>query len=201
MKSIRIFSVGCLVGMAVSVGIAQAAPEELLKSCASCHGEDGNVDDLNVPNIAGLSEVYFIDNMLAYKSGDRPGISYKPKDGEETDMGEISKDLSEADIEALAAFYAEQKYQPREQAVDAALAAKGKEVFDDACEKCHSEGGAVAEDDAGILAGQGKPYLQAQFKLYDEGSRYMPKKMASKWEELSDDDKAALIEFMAGGSK
>ena len=85
--------------------------------------------------------------------------------------------------------------------MDAALAAKGKSAFDDSCDKCHSEGGSVAGDDAGLIAGQGKPYLEAQFKQFDDGSRSMPKKMKKKYEALSGEDKAAIIEFLAGGGK
>jgi sulfide dehydrogenase cytochrome subunit len=32
-------------------------------------------------------------------------------------------------------------------------AAKGKAIHACACDKCHTEGGSVVEDDAGILAG------------------------------------------------
>ena len=116
-------------------------------------------------------------------------------------MAEVAKKLSEADIDAVAEHFAGQTYAPHAQQVDAALAAKGKAAFDDNCEKCHSEGGSVADDDASLLAGQGKPYLEEQFKLYDDGSRPMSKKMAKKFEKISDEDKAAIIEFLAGGGK
>ena len=201
MKIVRSLSAACLLFVMGSAGVALAGVEDLIKDCDSCHGANGNGDDLSVPNIAGMSEVYLSDTMLAYKAGDRPGIKYKPKDGDETDMGAISQKLSEDDIAALAAHYAAQQFKPHVQQVDAALAAKGKEAFDEACEKCHSEGGSVADDDAGIIAGQGKPYLEGQFKLYDDGSRPMPKKMTKKYEELDDAAKAAIIEFLAGGGK
>ena len=201
MTKLRILSVACLLGLAVGLNPAQAGTDELIKDCENCHGKGGNGDDLKVPNIAGMSEVYLHDTLVAYKGGDRPGVRYKPKDGEETDMVEIVKKLSEDEISALAAHFAKQQYQPHAQQVDAALAAQGKEAFDAACEKCHSEGGTLADDDAGILAGQGKPYLEQQFKLYRDGKRAMPKKMAKKMEDLDDATSAAIVEFLAGGSK
>jgi len=202
MKTSHTLTMVCLLGAAVSFGSAQAGTDELVKNCETCHGAGGNGDDLKVPNIAGMSEVYLNDTMTAYKSGDRPaGSKYKPKDGEESDMAMVAKKLSEGDIEAVAAHFAGQTFRPHAQQVDAALAAKGKAAFDEGCEKCHSEGGSVAADDAGVIAGQGKPYLEEQFKMYDDGLRPMPKKMKKKFEALSGDDKAAIIEFLAGGGK
>ena len=65
------------------------------------------------------------------------------------------------------------------------------------CEKCHSEGGSVAGDEAGILAGQPLKYLQATFKEYSDGSRHQPKKMKEKWDQLKPADQEALIQFYA----
>jgi cytochrome subunit of sulfide dehydrogenase len=75
------------------------------------------------------------------------------------------------------------------QKFDAELAKKGKMLHDKLCEKCHSEGGSVASDDLGILAGQKMAYLEEQFKFFKEGKRPIDKKMKPKMEEL---DKAGL---------
>ena len=180
----------------VSAGVDQIA-----KDCDGCHGKDGNSEVGKVPSIAGMSAAYLSDTLIGYKSGDRPGLKYTPKDGAETDMNEVAKKLSDDDISAIADHYAGLTFKPGKQSVDSAMAAKGKAVFDDECEKCHSEGGTVADDDAGIIGGQWKPYLEGQFKLFDEEKREMPKKMAKKFSKVSASDKAAIIEFLAGGGK
>lgn len=180
----------------VSAGVDQIA-----KDCDGCHGKDGNSEVGKVPSIAGMSAVYLGDTLIAYKSGDRPGLKYAPENGAETDMNEVAKKLSDDDIKAISDHYAGLTFKPVEQSVDSALAAKGKEVFDHDCKMCHSEGGSVADDDAGIIAGQWKPYLEEQFKLFDEEKREMPKSMARKYSKISADDKAAIVEFLAGGSK
>ena len=201
MRKIQSLFVIGLLGSAIGAGIAQAAPADLVKKCEGCHGADGNGSDLNVPNIAGMSAVYIGDTLLAYKAGDRPGIKYKPKDGDESDMATVAKSLSEEDIKAVAAHFAGKTYQMHPQDVDAALAAQGKQLFADNCDRCHSDGGTIAEDDSSLLAGQGKPYLQKQFENFTSGARQMPKKMAKRFEKLDDAGKAAVIEYLAGGAK
>ena len=161
--------------VSVSAGI-----DQVIKDCDVCHGKDGNSEIGEVPSIAGMSVGYLGDTMAAYKSGDRPGLKYKPKDGAETDMNALAKELSDDELTAVAKHYAGLTFKPVQQSVDVALAAKGKEVFDSLCEKCHSEGGSVADDDAGILGGQWKPYLEEQFKLFSEDKRAMPKKKKQK---------------------
>lgn len=200
MKKLSTF---CLLGVLASVPFtsATAGVKEMAMKCASCHGENGNSKHEEVPNIGGMSALYLHDTMMSYKDGTRPGRKFKPDDGEETDMNAVAKKLSEGDIQNLADFYAAKKFAKHEQKVDPKLAEAGKHVFDKGCEKCHSEGGSVAEDDASILAGQWKTYLKHEFELFSSGEREMPKKMAKRYEKLSEQEKEALLEFLAGGSK
>ena len=171
------------------------------EKCAACHGKDGNSDDPKVPSIAGFSAPTITDMLEAYRSGDREGDKYKPKEGKETDMNEVAKALTEEDSEAVAEYYAKQTFKPAPNKFDAKLAKKGAKIHDKRCEKCHSEGGSVADDDAAILAGQWKEYLEEQFEELSKGERPMPKKMKKKFKKLNDKQKAALIEFYAAGGK
>ena len=119
MRKIQSLFVIGLLGSVIGAGIAQAAPADLIKKCEGCHGADGNGSDLNVPNIAGMSDVYIGDTLLAYKAGDRPGIKYKPKDGDESDMATVAKSLSEGDIKAVAAHFGGVAYAELGAATDA----------------------------------------------------------------------------------
>ena len=51
-------------------GPLSAAPTAsmLADTCAGCHGTDGASVGPATPNIAGLSETYFTDTMLAFKT-------------------------------------------------------------------------------------------------------------------------------------
>ncbi len=172
-----------------------AQSSELTDKCDKCHGKNGNSEDTKVPTIAGFSAAALEDILNQYKAGDRPAEKYKPKDGDETDMQAISKDLSEDDIKAVAAYYAKQTFTPHKQKFDAKLAKKGAKVHKKRCEKCHSDGGSNADDDAAILAGQWRGYLTHQFELIASGERDVPKKMRKKFKKLKDGDVEKLIEF------
>ncbi|WP_456374202.1 c-type cytochrome [Thiolapillus sp.] len=172
-----------------------ATASQLSDKCDNCHGKDGNSTDEKVPSIAGFSSAVIEDAMAAYRNEERPADKYKPEDGDETDMIAISKKLSDDQVKEVAAHYAKQKFMPHKQSFDAALAKKGAKVHKKRCEKCHSDNGSNAEDDAAILAGQWKAYLKRQFKLIESGERDVPKKMKKKLKKLKDGDIEKLIEF------
>lgn len=174
---------------------------KLAESCVSCHGKDGASNEADVPNIGGLSAAFFTDAMKAYKDKARPCVESKirsgDKKGTKTDMCQVVKDIAEADVKALAQHFAEKKFVRAAQKFDAELAKKGKAVHDKSCEKCHSEGGTLASDDAGMLAGQKMAYLKEQTEFFLGGKRPMPKKMKPKLEGLDKAEVEAVLNYYA----
>lgn len=79
--------------------ITHGDPERLLKACSSCHGRDGRGGQFDHPALAGQIKTYLVDSMLAFKEGDRSNDIYSR-------MRHVSEALTEAEIEALAAYYA-----------------------------------------------------------------------------------------------
>ena len=74
--------------------------KSLAATCASCHGTNGKaVDGSSVVSLAGLDKAYTIAQMQAFKTGSRPA----------TVMHQLSKGYSDAQIEALATYFAAQK--------------------------------------------------------------------------------------------
>ena len=63
--------------------------------CAVCHGLDGLAKIPEAPNLAGQSEGYLIEQITAFKSGERKNEM----------MSVVVQDLSPTDIENLAAYY------------------------------------------------------------------------------------------------
>lgn len=191
----------CAVTIGLLAGVPARAADagKLAEPCGDCHGKDGASTDPDVPIIGGISPQYMIDSMTAYKNKERPCVEEKyhkgPKKGQKTDMCRIAKELSDADVKSLAKHFAGKKFVRAKQPFDAAKAKKGKELHDAHCDKCHIDGGSSPEDDAGILAGQHKAYLEASFKQYSEGKRPMPKKMKPKYEKLTPADKEALVQY------
>ena len=180
-----------LLGCGMLLGTAQlsAAPTAtmLADTCAGCHGTDGASTGPATPSIAGNSEIYMVDTMMAFKSGERPS----------TIMGRIAKGYSEEEFKLMGSFFAKQPIAKNSQQLDAAKVAAGEKLFGKNCEKCHDEKGGLADDDSGILASQWLPYLQYSMEDFQAGKREMAKKMKKKVDKLSDDELEALLQFFA----
>ena len=86
-----------LAGPAQAGGDADAGKAKA-KSCAGCHGANGEGKKKNSP-IAGMPESEFIQAMQDYKSGKR----------EDKSMVRAAKKLSDEDFANLAAYYASLK--------------------------------------------------------------------------------------------
>jgi sulfide dehydrogenase cytochrome subunit len=177
-----------------------AADPKLLESCQDCHGANGITTAKDVPTIAGVSAVVQSDALKAYKAKTRPcpKVNYKRGDTKrEGDMCTVAKDLSDAQIADLTAYFAAKPYGAVKQPADAAKAAAGKQVHDRDCKKCHSNGGKDPADDAGILAGQPVTWMKATLAAFKKGSIEQPKNMKSVVTKLSDADIEALAQYYA----
>jgi cytochrome subunit of sulfide dehydrogenase len=186
---------------ALLIAISPAVVAIGAETCADCHGKDGASSETDVPVIGGVSEQYLVDSMAAYRDSKRPcpktayrgGDKKRPK----TDMCEIAGKLSAEDTAKAAKEFAAKPFVKAKQPFDAAKAATGKKIHGTQCEKCHSEGGSVAEDEAGILAGQWQPYLKETFAQYTKGARPQPEKMKVKFNALKPEEQEALLQYYA----
>jgi len=207
---------GLFVGAGGAYAADMASAQMLANACAPCHGPAGNSAGPAIPGIAGLSKNYFIAAMLAYKyDGDRDAIEkvvaanpsvlaadeFEALPRSATVMGRIAKGYEDSEIFAMAEVFAKQPFVPHGQKIDPTLARTGASVHENACEKCHEDGGTTSVDDVGILAGQWIPYLRHALADFRNGDRKMPKKMASKMKELNDSDVEALLNFYGSDRK
>ena len=71
----------------------------LAANCAACHGTNGNSAGGAVPGLARANKDYFVTQMKAFREGKRDA----------TVMHQIAKGYSDAEIAALADFFAAQK--------------------------------------------------------------------------------------------
>ena len=147
----------------------------LSDTCNGCHGGSGNSTGPAIPTIAGLSKDYFVETMKGFASGDIPS----------TIMGRIAKGYSDEEIGTMADHFGKIKFQKAKgQKFDATLAKKGAKLHEKYCEKCHGDGGQSAEDDAGVLAGQWKPYVHWTLDDYRSDKRKATKKMKKKLKQM-----------------
>ena len=75
-----------------------AAGKEKAKTCAACHGADGNSAAADFPKLAGQQADYLIKSMQGYKSGTRKNPIMAP----------MAANLSQRDMEDLAAYFSSQ---------------------------------------------------------------------------------------------
>jgi cytochrome c553 len=91
------------IALVLGCGAAQAAnPEagkEKSRTCAACHGADGNSVTADFPKLAGQHSDYLVKAMNDYKSGKRKNPI----------MGPQAAPLSQRDMEDLAAYYSHQQ--------------------------------------------------------------------------------------------
>ena len=89
-----------LLAIAQATAVAQSADlkvgRQKAQVCAVCHGEFGRANAPDAPHLAGQPEVYIATQLRNYRSGKR----------QHEVMTLMAKPLSDADIEALAAWYA-----------------------------------------------------------------------------------------------
>lgn len=164
-------------GLALSGASFAATPsaEILGYSCAGCHGTNGVSAGPATPSLAGMPSEYFMDSMNEYKEGTRPS----------TIMMRIAKGYTEEEYKLMAGFFAKQKYAATKQDFDAGKAKAGKKLHDKYCEKCHENGGGVAEEnESNMLAGMPMPFMRWSFEDYDSGDRTMGKKMKKKMKKM-----------------
>lgn len=195
---LSVLASGAVLGLSLATSAMAADPTA---SCAGCHGTDGVSTTANIPSIAGMSAAYLSSTLSDYKKKERPctevAVVAGDKKGTKSDMCKVAADLSPADIDAAAKAFAGKKFAAFKQDADAALAAKGKAIHEAQCDKCHTEGGSVADDDAGILAGQPLAYVKAQLTDYKSGKRTAPTKMKPKTDALQPADIDALAAYYA----
>lgn len=78
---------------------SQESGRNLAAACAICHGTDGKAVTQNVVPLAGLPRDHIATQMRAFRDGQRPA----------TVMHQIAKGYTDAQIDAMAAWFAAQK--------------------------------------------------------------------------------------------
>ena len=170
---------------------AQAEPA-VAQVCNACHGTDGmGVGLSGVPIIAGIPPVHIKEALYAYQDNARQCRDVPV-------MCETVSKLSDDEINELARHYGAMTRESSGEPFDAQLAAKGQEIHDRLCARCH-----VPPDDDEVgdalgfpLHGQRSAYLRYALDAYQNGHReQLLRAMARKLEQLDADDIEALINY------
>lgn len=94
--------IGAFIAAPEMVASAADAVPEKATLCAGCHGSDGISVSPEIPNLAGQKETYLENTLRAFRAGERTNPI----------MMSIAGDLSDAEIDALAAHFSSLKREP-----------------------------------------------------------------------------------------
>jgi cytochrome c553 len=176
---LRRLYVGMVVSAAVAVALvgcgmgrqtAMTRGQQLFKTCAPCHGEDGAGDlELRTPAIAGLPDWYIRAELHKFAHDIRGA---HPDDGEGHRMRPMARSLyREEDLETVAAYVAGLP-RPSVKPITSGNATNGQTTYSTICVACHGADGngniAVA---APPIAHQADWYLMVQLEKFKTGMR------------------------------
>jgi cytochrome c553 len=101
---------------------------ERIAQCGTCHGSDGNSQLAHVPSLAGQPDYFLASQLILMREGVRIVPAMQP----------FVTDLTDAEIDRLAAHYATLEPKPSDEPVDPALVARGAALAAARrCSSCH----------------------------------------------------------------
>jgi len=157
-----------LAALFISVAYAQAPPPSpqapspaRLKSCAACHGEDGNSAIASTPSIAGQPRIFLENYLVLTREGLRGSDA----------MQALLKGIPDREIVALARHYSGLKAVPVPGAVDRVLFERGRAIAARTrCGSCHLPDYSGREQ-MPRLAGQREEFLLEVMLQYRQNRR------------------------------
>lgn len=158
------------------------------QTCVVCHGPMGNSTDPQYPVLAGQTARYIYLELKDFKEGRRKDPRMSP----------MAANLSRADMQDLAEYFAAQKPVPIAFKADgAAIEAGQKKSAEVLCTMCHL-GGFSGQNEIPRVAGQHYEYIIKQLQDFRSHTRTNDAgNMASVTRNLSDDDIRNLAGYIA----
>ena len=182
-----------LVAAVATTMLAAAASaqtiEEKAQLCAACHGENGIPQEKTTPVIWGQYQGYLYLELRDYKSGARKNDIMSP----------LAQTLERDDMMALALYFSKKTWpdlqQPPAPPDVAARAVRANASV--GCTGCH-QGQYQGEGTQPRLAGQTKEYMQQTMVDFRTRKRGNNPGMTDLMLATSEEDIAALAQYMAG---
>lgn len=162
------------------------------ETCFVCHGPHGQSLNAWYPALSGQPKAYIAAQLHAFASDQRPNAY----------MGPLAKEMSDAQIDALATYFARQAPTRNEDVpADVDLQKRGLALVQArSCQACHGEK-LMGKDQAPRLAGQGADYLAKQLADFKTGARKDPAgAMNGIAATLSSEDVPAVARYLASVS-
>jgi cytochrome c553 len=181
---------------AFAAGSAEAGQAKSA-TCMACHGMDGNSPNPEWPNLAGQHAPYIMQQLKAFKAGQRQNDLMSP----------MAMILSDEDMADLAAYFSAQAARGGE--TEPSKLTLGQRVYRSgnvdggvmACAGCHGPAGR-GNPLAGYasIQGQHATYVAAQLRAYKAGQRATDpnQMMRNVAAQLSDEEIDAVASYVQG---
>ena len=163
--------------------------------CAACHNADGNsVITLN-PKLAGQHPEYLVKQLTNFKEGTRANAV----------MSGMAGALSAEEMQSLATYFSEQKT-TLGAAKTNGHGSLGEKIYRGgiqknnvpACASCHGANGMGLPKQFPRLSGQHADYVLVQLKAFRTGERANAPMMTAISEKLTDQEMAAVADYVQG---
>jgi cytochrome c553 len=157
--------------------------------CIACHGPDGNSIDPATPSLAGQPQQFLVTALFMFREGNRKNPLMTP----------MAANLSNTDLNDLAAYFSTQKSTPPARTADPQTIAAGRQLAEKyGCVQCHGPA-LLGLQHIPRLAGQQAEYLRTQLRGFKASTRFdMDGVMTSAAQVLSVEDIAVLADFISG---
>lgn len=165
------------------------AGRQKAQTCIACHGPGGNSVNPAVPSLAGQPQQFLVTQLFMFRAGNR----------KDPQMSPAAANLTNADLNDLAAYFSAQAPAPPAHAVNPDKAAAGRRLAEQYhCVACHGPA-LKGQQHIPRLAGQQRDYLRTQLRGFKAGTRFdMDGNMSSAAQPLSDADIEILADYLAG---
>ena len=141
--------------MPVAAGDVESGRRQA-EACAACHGADGNATTPGTPSLAGMPAFYTHWQLIMFRDGRRNNPQ----------MPHFVKQLTDADLADLAAYYAAQPPRSRPAKTDPSRADAGRPLaIAHHCTSCHGPE-LMGKQQVPRLAGQDLDYLLNRLRGY-----------------------------------
>ena len=206
---IRSIACAAVFGAASTTLMAQGAPakadpakgQQLVQTCAACHGADGNSTAPANPKLASQHADYLYKQLVNFV----PKQGAKEAERANAIMAGFAATLSDDDRRHIAAWYASQPLKPSA-ARNKELVELGQKIYRSglpekqvpACAGCHGPAGAGIPAQYPRLQGQWAEYTESQLSQFRSGQRKNSAQMSTISARMSDREIKAVSDYIAG---
>ncbi len=176
-------------------------------ACVSCHGAAGNSTIPVNPNLAAQSHEYLYKQLMNFRTLEGAKAPVRlGADGGPSVMSAMVVSLTDADMQNLSMYLAQQKLTAPATATSEKTVVLGQKIWRGgdpernvpACAGCHSPNGAGIPAQYPRLSGQYPSYIELQLKSFRAGYRAVGSPMHQIADRMSDTDIKAVSDYAAG---